>query len=121
LLARNDHGNTPVDVAGTQKVANAILTHKLGTMSHENDRLSQEVHDLKNLVMATTFYGNMDRVDVKKKRNRTASPSRQGDQDQQQNEEREVDINKDFSMNSHKLETTQQNHGCDENEEKVPL
>jgi hypothetical protein len=58
LLAQNANGRTPVDVAGTQKVVNTILTYKLGIMSHANDRLSQEVR-----VMATAFLGNMDRVD----------------------------------------------------------
>jgi ankyrin repeat protein len=60
LLALNALlGRTPADVAGTQKVAIAILAYTLGTMSHEYARLSQEVQDHINLVMATALYGNI--------------------------------------------------------------
>ena len=53
---------TPINVAATRQVANSILTHKLGNhMSHANARLSREFQDLKNLVMATAFFGNLDR------------------------------------------------------------
>jgi Ankyrin repeats (many copies) len=58
LLARNSTGHTPIDVAATRQKTNSILPHKLGTMSHANARLSREVQDLKNFVMATAFFGN---------------------------------------------------------------
>jgi Ankyrin repeats (3 copies) len=73
LNARNNNGLTPVDIAGRRNVTMALslLTHKFEIDSREktqlrqeNTRLRRDVHDLKNLVMATTFYGNLDhRVD----------------------------------------------------------
>jgi ankyrin repeat protein len=68
LFARNSSGRTPVDVAGNPNVKISLLTHQLGTVSRqlgtvsrENTQLSQELRDVKNFVMATTFGNKTDR------------------------------------------------------------
>jgi Ankyrin repeats (3 copies)/Ankyrin repeat len=115
LLARNADGITPVDVAATQQVTNAILTHKLGTMSQENARLSQEVRDLKNLVMATAFFGNLDRnVDSTTTTTATAAAARRclvPIQQQQQPVQEVSNINKDSIMNCHERQHKRPRHG----------
>jgi hypothetical protein len=58
VFALNTRGRTPVDVVGTQNVENVILTHKLSIVSRENTQFRQEVHDLKNLILATAVLGS---------------------------------------------------------------
>jgi Ankyrin repeats (3 copies) len=108
LFACNNNGQTPVDVAADQTVVNALLMHKLAIVSRENAQLRQEVHDLKNLTLATALFGSSseDRVvdsttSATTTANRSMDPIQQQQQQQLQDQVQVVDINNTDSGGSY--------------------